>query len=764
MDEKIKVFLSHASINFPIMKEMADYLESLGYICWYAPRDIAKGNNYLVDIVDAIDQVDVVLLLHSKEVHDSKYVYREIEYADQMNKLILPILIDDAPIAKQLVLIIRSMQMTSLFEFPSIELAVDVLHERMKTFQIEREQSEISTDWLTSFGAPIVHTHSTKHSTTAFMMKNQRIEQLSRVYVPVPNFQQICSFLTKSHLAVLQHSERTGKYSTAINLLLDQAVEHIIEVLPTHTIVDFMSTQLKHHTGYIIDKASFLFFEKSSFTIWEELQEKLQLVNSFLVITTEETELPDWIVTHSIDCPTNKRSILINHAKERGVNEVPPATLTEIDPFLENLLPYEIVSIPDKLLPVMSGSIDLDAMIKQLQSQVEERVIEWYHQHGHSLRLVSHYLTLAILQEVPENTFTEASQLLQHHLQTSWAQGNEAAFMTDSEQLKILNAERVTKKVNSDIGYIALDHLRLTHPDEAQVILTQFWEQFRFARPAFLQWFDEYVTKARKSEMTALTNALALISSSDLPTIRQELLQKWAMHDNTFYRLTAVKILSKLITSEHYVQEVIHLVNSWSSQRNNLALQWTATVALGSEIGILLYPRSLELLQKAYLSNPKTLRHPAKQSFINLMKLGNLNPDYDEAFLLYFNDWLREEKQMSKEPFEFLHFFFSILRSRISRLIETLTGEQLKDQLSPFISESLLYSKSKRLGEEFLTVAAYEQPKKLAPLVLALLYFENHSVGERAKSWLKIRMTTQNHQPFTELYEEMMQQKGRKTT
>lgn len=402
-----------------------------------------------------------------------------------------------------------------------------------------------------------------------------------------------------------------------------------------------------------------------------------------------------------------------------------------------------------------------ETMISQLQSQVEERVNHWYHEHGHSLSLVSQYVTLAILKEVPEKTFMEASTLMAQHLQPLWIQGNEQAFLTDGERLNILHAERLTKKTNTDIGYMPVDYIQLSNKDEADIILTLFWEQLRFARPALLSWFDEYIAKAKKSEHTVLHEALTVIAK-DLQTVRQELLQKWAMHDNIFYRLTVVKVLTKLITSNQYVQEIINLLKSWSAQRNNLALQWTATVALGSEIGIFLYPNTFTYLQKSYLSNPKALRHPAKQSFTNLLKLGSLNVDYEEAFYQQFGDWLLAEQEKREEPFEFLHFFFSIIRSDVQSLVHTQTADQIQKHLTPFLIEALKYSKTKRLGEEFLTMAATEQPKKIAPLVLTLLYHENRSVGERTKNWLKIRMSTQNRQPFTELYEEMMEEQKRK--
>ncbi|QGQ48210.1 hypothetical protein [Metabacillus sediminilitoris] len=149
-------------------------------------------------------------------------------------------------------------------------------------------------------------------------------------------------------------------------------------------------------------------------------------------------------------------------------------------------------------------------------------------------------------------------------------------------------------------------------------------------------------------------------------------------------------MLTKLITSNQYVQEIINLLKSWSAQRNNLALQWTATVALGSEIGIFLYPNT----------------------FTYLLKLGSLNVDYEEAFYQQFGDWLLAEQEKREEPFEFLHFFFSIIRLDVQSLVDTQTADHIQKHLAPFLIEALKYSKKKRLGEEFLTMTATEQPKK----------------------------------------------------
>ncbi|MBM7606352.1 hypothetical protein JOC75_004400 [Metabacillus crassostreae] len=758
MTNKLKIFLSHASVNFPVMKEIADILEGLGYICWYAPRNIAKGNNYLVDIVDAIEQMDVVILLHSKEVHESKYVYREIEYADQMNKLILPVLIDDAPIAKQLVLIIRSMQMTSLLDFPSISEAAAVLNSRLVAYQLESQQQEVSTDWVQSLGTPIISKHYALNSTTAFLLKNERIEQLKRVYVPVENFEEAQKSLSENHVTILQNAERTGKYSTGINLLLHQNVEQIIEILPTITPVDLLKMPLQHNTGYIIDKVSLGFYENLIPVMWDQLFQAFREANSYLILSTEDSELPDWIEVFTIYPPVDKITVLIKHGEEAGLQNIEGTIIDRIEPFLEKLLPYEISDISKKIVNVVQGTLTMVEMVEQFQGHVEDRVAKWFEQNGQSLSLVANYVTLAILKEVPEKTLLEASKLMEAYLQESWQFGQDTTFLSDDVRLDLLQAKRFSKKVNSDMGYISVEHIKLTRPDEADIMLAQFWTHYRFSRNAVFAWFNEYLEKAKKAALPEMNSALTVLASYDLASVRQELLQQWAKHDNTLYRLAAVRILTNLIKSGHYVQEVINLVNSWSSQRNNHNLQWTAASALGSEIGVFLYPKTLQLLQKTFLTNPASLRHIVGQSYINLFKLGSNQRDYVIAYLQHFQSWLTEEQY----PAKLLHFYFSIIRRNRYELTSILSKEEITEHIGPFVSTSLKSSKTKRSGEQFITNAVAHFPQKLAPLMISLLYNDDRAVSERAKDLLKVNMMKQNNTAFNDLYEEMMSVKGRK--
>ena len=95
MTDKRDIFISYASAN----KDKADYicekLEEKGLNCWIAPRDIKRTSNYAEEIMLGLKEVDLVLLVFSKDAHKSIYVTEEIENAFHMKKAILSFKIDE---------------------------------------------------------------------------------------------------------------------------------------------------------------------------------------------------------------------------------------------------------------------------------------------------------------------------------------------------------------------------------------------------------------------------------------------------------------------------------------------------------------------------------------------------------------------------------------------------------------------------------------------------------------------------------------------
>ena len=85
---------------------------------WIDKKGIFSSYNYKELIVDAIEVSKVVIFLSSANSNNSINVVREIGYAVNMNKSILPIKLDETPYAKSIRLDISDIDMID-FKNPS---------------------------------------------------------------------------------------------------------------------------------------------------------------------------------------------------------------------------------------------------------------------------------------------------------------------------------------------------------------------------------------------------------------------------------------------------------------------------------------------------------------------------------------------------------------------------------------------------------------------------------------------------------------------
>jgi hypothetical protein len=74
---------------------MKGYLEGHGIRCWKAPEDIPCGTDWDVGIVNGLSQCAVMVLIFSKEADESGHVKKELVFADNQKKIIIPFKVDD---------------------------------------------------------------------------------------------------------------------------------------------------------------------------------------------------------------------------------------------------------------------------------------------------------------------------------------------------------------------------------------------------------------------------------------------------------------------------------------------------------------------------------------------------------------------------------------------------------------------------------------------------------------------------------------------
>ena len=94
------VFVSYASQDAAIADAVAENLERQGIKCWIAPRDVTPGSQYADEIVGAINDAKILVLVLSQHAVDSPHVGKEIERASSKRRRIIGLRTDAAPLTR----------------------------------------------------------------------------------------------------------------------------------------------------------------------------------------------------------------------------------------------------------------------------------------------------------------------------------------------------------------------------------------------------------------------------------------------------------------------------------------------------------------------------------------------------------------------------------------------------------------------------------------------------------------------------------------
>jgi TolB-like protein len=94
------VFVSYASQDAAVANKVVEALEKHGIQCWIAPRDVVPGSLYADEIVGAINDAKVVVLVLSEHSITSPHVGKEIERASSKRRRIIALHVDSAPLTR----------------------------------------------------------------------------------------------------------------------------------------------------------------------------------------------------------------------------------------------------------------------------------------------------------------------------------------------------------------------------------------------------------------------------------------------------------------------------------------------------------------------------------------------------------------------------------------------------------------------------------------------------------------------------------------
>ncbi|HWW29635.1 MAG TPA: TIR domain-containing protein [Steroidobacteraceae bacterium] len=94
------VFVSYASQDAAVANSIVENLEKQGLRCWIAPRDVVPGSLYADEIVRAINEAKVLVLVLSEHAIGSPHVGKEIERASSKRRRIIALHTDSAPLTR----------------------------------------------------------------------------------------------------------------------------------------------------------------------------------------------------------------------------------------------------------------------------------------------------------------------------------------------------------------------------------------------------------------------------------------------------------------------------------------------------------------------------------------------------------------------------------------------------------------------------------------------------------------------------------------
>jgi hypothetical protein len=113
-----EVFISYSQPDYDCAMELVARIETEDINCWIAPRDIAPSTDWASEIIDAISNARVMILIFSTSSNESPQVRREVERAVHKQVSILPFRIENVLPSKSLEYFLSSQHWMDAFPPP----------------------------------------------------------------------------------------------------------------------------------------------------------------------------------------------------------------------------------------------------------------------------------------------------------------------------------------------------------------------------------------------------------------------------------------------------------------------------------------------------------------------------------------------------------------------------------------------------------------------------------------------------------------------
>ena len=102
LKQDLDVFISYSSLNKNVADAVVSSFEQNGIRCWYAPRDIMPGQEWVTAIHEAINASKLFVLIYTDSSNESRQVANEVALAFNSGKTLIPFRLSDTEMSTEL--------------------------------------------------------------------------------------------------------------------------------------------------------------------------------------------------------------------------------------------------------------------------------------------------------------------------------------------------------------------------------------------------------------------------------------------------------------------------------------------------------------------------------------------------------------------------------------------------------------------------------------------------------------------------------------
>ncbi len=138
-------FISYSRRDTEIVDRIADSVQSAGLEIWLDRHDIRPGNQWRVQIVQAIDTCDVFVLMLSPNSAASDNVRKEIDLAQDSGRTIFAVMLEPVKLPPEIRYQLAGLQFIDVQQMgfdQSVSLLIDTIKKHIATLQPEKEPEQ----------------------------------------------------------------------------------------------------------------------------------------------------------------------------------------------------------------------------------------------------------------------------------------------------------------------------------------------------------------------------------------------------------------------------------------------------------------------------------------------------------------------------------------------------------------------------------------------------------------------------------------------